>query len=47
MKNPLTPAGKEPATYTFVAQHLKHCAAKFNKVFSGLQPRRVVEWLLK
>jgi len=26
MKNPLTPAGIEPATYWFVAQHLNHCA---------------------
>jgi len=26
MKNPLTPAGIEPATYQFVAQHLNHCA---------------------
>ena len=26
MKNPLTPAGIEPATFRFVAQHLNHCA---------------------
>ena len=26
MQNPLTPAGIEPATYRFVAQHLNHCA---------------------
>ena len=26
MKNPLTPAGIEPATCGFIAQHLKHCA---------------------
>ena len=26
MKNPLTPAGIEPATIRFVAQHLNHCA---------------------
>jgi len=26
MKNPLTPAGIEPATFRFVAQHLDHCA---------------------
>ena len=25
MKNPLTPAGIEPATFRFVAQHLNHC----------------------
>ena len=26
MKNPGTPAGIEPATFRFVAQHLNHCA---------------------
>ena len=26
MKNPLTPAGIEPATFRFVAQHVNHCA---------------------
>jgi len=26
VKNPLTPAGIEPATYRFVAQHLNRCA---------------------
>jgi len=26
MKSPLTPAGIEPATFLFVAQHLNHCA---------------------
>ena len=26
MKNPLTPAGIEPATFRFVAQHLYYCA---------------------
>jgi hypothetical protein len=26
MKNPLTPAGIEPATFQFLAQHLNHCA---------------------
>jgi hypothetical protein len=26
MKNPLTPAGIEPGTFRFVAQHLNHCA---------------------
>jgi len=26
MKDPLTPAGIEPATFRFVAQHLNHCA---------------------
>ena len=27
MKNPLTPAGIEPATFPFVAQYLNYCAA--------------------
>ena len=26
MKNPLIPAGIEPATFRFVAQHLNYCA---------------------
>ena len=26
MKNPMTPAGIEPATFRFVAQRLNHCA---------------------
>jgi len=26
MKYPITPAGIEPATFRFVAQHLNHCA---------------------
>ena len=26
MRNPLTPAGIEPATFQLVAQHLNHCA---------------------
>ena len=26
MKNPVTPAGIETATFRFVAQHLNHCA---------------------
>jgi len=26
IKNPLTPAGIEPATLQFAAQHLNHCA---------------------
>ena len=27
MENPLTPAGIEPATFRFVAQHLNHCVS--------------------
>jgi len=35
MKNPLTPAGIEPATFQFVAQHLNHCttAIPSNKMY--------------
>ena len=29
MKNPLTPAGIEPATFRFVAQRLNHCATAY------------------
>jgi len=31
-KNPLAPAGIEPATFRFVAQHLNHCATAVPKV---------------
>jgi len=34
MKNPLTPAGIEPATFRFVAQHLNRCATAVNFIFS-------------
>ena len=37
-KIPMTPAGIEPATFRFVAQHLNHCASAV-PVFS---PRRIV-----
>ena len=33
MKNPLTPAGIEPATSRFVAQHLKHCATAVHHIY--------------
>ena len=32
MKNPLTPAGIEPATFRFVAQHLNHYATVVPKL---------------
>jgi len=47
MKNPLTPAGIEPATYRFVAQHLNHCATavpkkkKTNPKHAGTQMKRL------
>jgi len=34
MKNPLTPAGIEPATFRFIAQHLNHCATAV-PIFGG------------
>jgi len=36
MKNPLTPAGIEPATFRFVAQHFNHCATAAPPQFSVL-----------
>jgi len=37
MKNPMTPAGIEPAAFRFVAQHLNHCstAVPFNLYKKG------------
>ena len=35
MKNPLTQAGIEPATFRFVAQHLNHCAAAVPHTLTG------------
>ena len=32
MKNPLTPAGIEPVTFRFVAQHLNRCATRSPKI---------------
>ena len=37
MKNPLTPAGIEPATFRFVAQHLNHCATAV-PTLAGIEP---------
>ena len=34
-KFPMTPAGKEPATFRFVAQHLNHCATAVPIAFHG------------
>ena len=31
MKNPMTPAGIEPATFQFVTQHLNHCTEQKKK----------------
>jgi len=31
MKNPVTPAGIEPASFRFVAKHLNHCATAVPK----------------
>ena len=36
MKNPLTPAGIEPATFRFVAQHLNHCATAVTRLAIGV-----------
>jgi len=36
MKDPLTPAGNEPATFRFVAQHLNHCATTVPPFWSSI-----------
>jgi len=36
MKNPLTPAGNEPATLWLVAQHLNRCATAAPHVFMDI-----------
>ena len=38
MKNPLTPAGIEPATFQFVPQHLNYCATAVPKICNVTQP---------
>jgi len=32
----MTPAGIEPATFRFVAQHLNHCATAVPDIYVGL-----------
>ena len=53
MKNPLTPAGIEPATSRFVAQHLSHCATAvpilacptvITVAMSFIRPMHVSQW---
>ena len=43
-ENPLTPAGIEPVTFRFVAQHLNHCATAVPTLTTVLQeiPRSVL-----
>ena len=41
MKNPLTPAGIEPATFRFVAQHLNHCATAVQSTIGTTKKRMV------
>ena len=49
MKNLLTPAGIEPATVLFVAQHLNHCATGTSiliyRIFLNL-PSSFLQWAL-
>ena len=35
MRNPLTPAGIEPATFRFVAQHLNRCATAVHQTIKS------------
>ena len=46
-KIPMTPAGIEPATFRFVAQHLNHCATAVPKklVRSGIELVFLQVWL--
>ena len=52
MKNPLTPAEIEPATFLFVAQHLNHCATVVplfhgkvkDILFHGKRERHFISW---
>jgi hypothetical protein len=39
MKNPLTPAGIEPETFRFVAQHLNYCANSVPASLNGRQSK--------
>jgi len=41
MKNPVTPAGIEPAIFRFVAQHFNHCAAAVTHIEQGNESRSV------
>jgi len=41
IKNPLTPAGIEPATFRFIAQHLNHCAT------AGVDGRIRLRWIFR
>ena len=46
MKNPLTLAGIEPATFWFVSQHLNHCATVVPHILSSVpNPHaNLMEW---
>jgi len=42
MKNSLTPAGIEPATFRFAAQHLNHCATAVPRAFQYITHLRTL-----
>ena len=44
MKNPLTPAGIEPATFQFVAQHLNHCATAVPSIYKYVAIFQCIEF---
>jgi len=47
MKNPLTPAGIEPATFRFVTQHLSHCATAVTWAISKEDKSRITSGEMK
>jgi hypothetical protein len=44
MKNPMTPAGIEPATFLFLAQHLDHCATPSGEIFTEIAKDFRILW---
>ena len=43
MKNPLTPAGIEPATFRFVAQHLNHYATAVPRILEMQMENKLMD----
>ena len=48
MKNPLTLAGIEPATFRIVAQHLNHCATAVRLLLHiSVEKKNMLAWLFR